>query len=177
LYIACVGAQFAEKGWGLSTGNALGADQAFAAGFNRVAPERVELWLPWSRYERDTVLLYNKVALASESRPKHVTAASQAVGDSWSYLKQSVQKLLVRNAMIILRQEQGPVDLVVAWPMQTAEGWSGTGHAMRIAAANNIPVFLLPEHRRWLPYEGQPQARQQPPLNLSLPGITLPIGA
>jgi len=155
-YLESLGALQAERGLIVSTGNAPGSDQLFALGASAVAPEHVELYLPWPNFERRCVVDGNKVWLASQALDKHVELAAAAT-PGWEHggVRDTVKPLMIRNAMIVLRWNE-PVDLVLAYPSYHKRGWSGTGHAMRVAAQLGVPVWLIDRQIFWNPAEGQP---------------------
>jgi hypothetical protein len=157
-YLESVGALLAERGFTVCSGNAPGSDQAYAHGANLVDGRRVELYLPWATFERKWVDKHNTVWLASQAWPKHVELAASA-SPGWDRgVRETVKPLMIRNAMIIFRWGQ-PVDRVLAYPDCTKHGWSGTGHAMRVAATLGVPVWLVNKGRFWEPTEGMPQEK------------------
>lgn len=151
-YLESVGIHLAEQGHILTTGNAQGADQAFALGASIVNPDLVELYLPWPRYEVKKAIPGQTFWTADQARPEHVDVARRA-HPAWDHLKDGVRKLLVRNAMIIMRWGE-PVIAVYAFPNTEKRGWGGTGHGIRCAALVGVPVYLLNEQRWWSPTEG-----------------------
>lgn len=155
-YLEFLGAHYVERGFILSTGNAPGSDQLYALGAMMVDPTKVELYLPWKTFEKRAVIDGNKVWLADQAWEKHVELAASA-SPGWDYgIRETVKPLMIRNAMIIYRWAE-PVDLVLAYPSYHKHGWSGTGHAMRVAASLGIPVWLVDRGCYWNPAEGMPQ--------------------
>lgn len=153
-YLESYGSLLAEQGHSMTSGNAPGADQAFHLGFSMVDTrcKRSELYLPWRNFEARMLLPGQRCWLAAQATDRHREAA-QAAHPIFEQLRPAAQSLLIRNAMIVLRFDT-PVDQVVAWPNLDKRGWGGTGHAMRIAAAHEIPVFVLQRQRWWNPRRG-----------------------
>jgi len=140
-----MGAKYAEDGYTITSGNADGADDLFAAGASDVAPERVEIYLPWDSYNRRRLVHGNQIWTADQATQEHWRLAQDA-HHRWDWLKDSVRRLMVRNAMLIRRFDK-PVDLVVAFPDMTKPGLGGTGHACRCALMLRIPIWLAGESR------------------------------
>jgi len=144
-YLESCGTKLAEEVHVITTGNAPGADQAFALGASVVDPASVELYLPWTGFEIKKAIPGQKFWTADDAEPKHLTAAQEA-HPAWNQCSQGAQKLLVRNAMLILRFDR-KVDQVMAYPNVEKRGWGGTGHAIRVAYNHDIKVHLLNEAR------------------------------
>jgi len=136
----------------LTSGNAIGCDQAFAKGAR--VHGTVELYLPWANYERAKMPVGQQYWTANQATPAHIEAAKNA-HSAWDHLGQGVRRLMIRNAMIVMRFDK-PVSCVYAFPSYHKPGWSGTGHAMRVAASLGIPVWLMDRNCYWDPIDGQP---------------------
>lgn len=121
-----------QKGYTLRSGAAPGADTAFEQGVSDVAPE---IYLPWPRFNDSkshrVVEMPEAFKIAEKYHPR------------WKQLSGAVQKLMARNVHQILGpQLVHPSDFVVCW---TADGKAsgGTGQALRLAKACNIPIYNL----------------------------------
>lgn len=130
-----LGRMIVEAGHEVVSGNALGADQAYARGANAVGPSKVRLFLPWATYEVDAVRPGNIVTVVKDDRYFETAAAAHP---AWHRLSSGVHSLLARNAMIIEASR-----LVVALPDEGKRGGGGTGHGMRMAATRGTPVVNL----------------------------------
>lgn len=154
-----VGRFYAEAGITVATGNAPGADQAYARGANGVSPERVELCLPWATFERKCIISApddtygmdvshlhggNTVRVVNDHATPEDWRLAEICHPAWGSLGPTVKPLLVRNAMVIRESS-----LVHALPNYGKLGWGGTGHAIRIAGELGIPVWLCDEDRWW----------------------------
>ena len=129
-------AQLAERRWTLRTGHAPGADQAFERG----AGHRAEVYLPWPRFEPHVPLLARTVV---DTPTGEALELSSQHHPHWEHLKQGERMLHGRNAHQVLGLYLNePVAFVVAWTEQAAGG-GGTGQALRIARAYEIPVYDL----------------------------------
>lgn len=123
----------------LSTGAALGADQAFAEGAN-MAHGKINLHLPWATYEqawRNTLGNITTSVLG-----KNDSSAFKSVEDyhpAAAKLTQGPKALHARNFNIITKPL---VDFIVCWTTNgTMTG--GTGQALRIADALQIKIYNL----------------------------------
>jgi hypothetical protein len=135
--LACesIGRAIAERGWELHTGNAKGADQAFARGGNEVNSKSVHLHLPWFKYERDAIVSGNVVRTVEDVPAEELewyTEFARGNHPAWSHLSQGVRKLMIRNGMIIAPRLGQPVTCTVAWPSDKMGG-GGTGQGMRMS--------------------------------------------
>jgi hypothetical protein len=120
------------------TGNAPGADWAFARGGNKVDPTKVHLYLPWLGFEAKAIHQGNQITTLHGSNGSYAVAAQ--VHPAWDRLRDGQKKPLARNALLMSQ-----VDYVIAWP-SNKPGGGGTGHAMRCAALFSVPVFDISQH-------------------------------
>lgn len=122
-----------RDGWVLRSGGADGVDIACENGV--VSPELKEIYLPWKGFNGNKSPLYpasdDAFLLAAQHHPY------------WKKLKPGPKKLHARNSHQILGKDlQTPSSFVICWTIDgTATG--GTGQAIRIADAKDIPVFNL----------------------------------
>lgn len=128
-----IGRCLAERGWTLRSGAADGADAAFERGAV-AASGSTEIWLPWRgfQYHRST-LLPSQAAfeMAAQFHP------------AWERCSRGARALHARNCHQVLGANlDDPVDMVVCWTRYGRRG-GGTGQALRIAEARNIPIFDL----------------------------------
>lgn len=119
----------------VGSGNARGADQAFARGVNEIDPTLLVLYLPWPGYEREAVVPGNRVRVPPW--PAGFEEAAAATHGAWDRLTRGPQALHTRNMAII-----ADASLCVAWPGTTKWG-GGTGTGMRRARALGIPLVDL----------------------------------
>lgn len=131
----------ATNGWWLRTGNAKGADQAFAKGANAVDPSKVILYLPWPSYEKQAIVEGNRIAKAGSLAKAHeIVWKLHPLGKK---LEKGPLTLHARNVFILLGKDlDKPVAHVICW---TPKGlpFGGTGMAIRIAEEYKIPVINL----------------------------------
>ena len=145
--LACesIGRAIAERGWELHTGNAQGADQAFARGANQVNPELVHLHLPWFKYERQVIVPGNVVRTVEDLNNDDLNVYADFARrnhPAWSHLSQGVRKLMVRNGMIVMPRIDEPVNVTIAWPSDKTGG-GGTGQGMRMSHEKKITLIDL----------------------------------
>jgi len=119
-----IGAYMATHGYTLRSGAARGADRAFEQGC-------------------DTVQGPKEIFTAESDIPPAAFEMAKQVHPAWNRCSPYAKKLHARNCMQVLGPDlKTPVDFVVCW---TKDGGytGGTATAMRLADANNIPVFNL----------------------------------
>ncbi len=99
-----MGGIIVEKGFTLVSGNAEGADQAWARGANKVNPSRVMLYLPWKQFNAAAVHPDNTVHVLAgpypESDGRYFDLAA-AVHPAWSACAPAARRCLARNGMIV----------------------------------------------------------------------------
>ena len=133
-----IAALMAIDGHICNTGAALGADQAFANGANRVRGA-IELALPWNTYESGWVKTLHNANITIYDERIH-KAAAESVRKFHPYaakLKQGAFKLHARNYLII----EGCA-LVICWTSDGKDS-GGTGQGIRLAQHLGIPVWNL----------------------------------
>jgi hypothetical protein len=130
------GRELADRGWTLRSGHAPGMDQAFEQG----AGERAEAFLPWSSFEQKIPLRAGVVQQAPSDLAYRIAARFHP---AWELLSRGSAALHARNVHQVLGADcVSPVQFVLCWtPGGGPHG--GTGQAMRIAKAHDIPVFNL----------------------------------
>ena len=121
----------------LNSGGANGADSAFADGCGDKT-----LYIPWAGFNGTSA--NTLVGVSADSM-----AVAQTFHPAWDKLSIGAKKLMARNVCQILGYYlNDPVKFVICWTPDGAEtstssATGGTGQAIRIAIANNIPVFNL----------------------------------
>lgn len=124
--------KLAQEGWVLRSGGAPGADTAFERG----AWPDCRVYLPWAGFEgRDGIVCGDSLALAKIAAEFHPV---------WDKLRQGAKKLMTRNVAQVLGywEEDVPSSFIVCWT-PGGKGGGGTGQAIRIARAYDVPVFDL----------------------------------
>ena len=130
-----VGAIIAGKGWYVASGNAEGADHAYAEGANIVNPRQVILYLPEENHFPQHIVEGNRVTSDIQDSWRIIAKQHHPAYDK---LKPYVQRLMDRNAGILSRAEK-----CIAWLNHDKPGFGGTGHGWRIAADMKIPRLDL----------------------------------
>jgi hypothetical protein len=131
-YFKKLGYYFAQQGYILRSGHAPGADQAFEIGCDNANGQK-EIYLPWSGFEGSSSELVVNNSKAFEIAEKF--------HPYWQNLKQGGQKLQARNSHQVLGLDLNtPSSFIVCWT-KNGSGSGGTGQALRIAKAYDIPVF------------------------------------
>ena len=143
-----LGEWIVQQGHQLYSGNAEGADFAFASGGNAQDPKQVHLMLPWGAFNQGQLAPLNVVLTEADldqtERGFYLRMAREH-HPRFDYLSQGAQKLHLRNGMILFPpagNNPSPVDMVLAWP-STKKGGGGTGQGMRIAERFGIPLVNI----------------------------------
>lgn len=130
-------------GYILRSGGADGADLAFEDGCWTPTTTQKEIFLPWKGFNNNTSPLYvipdKAFEISSQYHPR------------WKHLKEPVKKLMARNAQQVLGKNlDSPVEFVICFSSdgctkhsERTEATGGTGQAISIASAHNIPVYNL----------------------------------
>lgn len=134
----------AQEGRTLRSGGAPGADKAFSAGhIKAVEYERLELYLPWPKFEQ-----WEAEQLGANGRDHPQREAFQIAAEyhpAWETLKPGAKSLHARNVHQVLGPDVTAPhlsDFLLCWT-PAGKGGGGTGQAIRIATAHGVPVFDL----------------------------------
>ena len=132
------GQVLALNGFTLRSGAAEGSDQAFEAGFDAVEGQK-EIFIPWDGFSDRTA--------GDDATTAQISARAYEIAahfhPAWDNLSQAVRQLQARNTHQVLGADcESPVDVVVCWTAE-GRGGGGTGQALRIAKAHNIPIIDL----------------------------------
>lgn len=129
-----MGAEARERGWWVRSGHADGADYAFERG----ALDHCIVYMPWPTFNKEKPVL--GISRSQELRDevlkivyKHEPYAKD--------LSDGVKLIKSRNIYQVLGENlETPSDVIVCW---TEEGQvvGGTGLAIKVAMANDIPVI------------------------------------
>lgn len=134
-----IGQRLVELGFFVGTGNAAGADQAYARGGNALNPSQVVLYLPWDGYESDAIVPGNRIR-----RPPYdnwMKKAARELHPVWNVLGRGGRALHTRNIAIV-----DGAHACIAWPSKKTGG-GGTGLGMRYAEACDLPLLDLSNRR------------------------------
>lgn len=127
--------QLSKLGWVLRSGYASGADQAFGRG----ARFR-EIFLPWPHFNGAMDGQYGHSVLEPT---KLIEQIAREHHPNWPACSSAARLLHMRNVLQVLGPDcRTPTDMVICWTPK-GSGSGGTGQAIRIARAHNIPVFDL----------------------------------
>lgn len=127
--------RLAARGWTLRSGGADGADSAFERG----AGDK-QIYLPWPRFNGNSSRFTSPTPAALEMAADFHPA--------WDRCSQGARKLHARNCHQVLGIDLAtPSTLVICWT-RGGSGAGGTGQALRIARAHDIPIFDLGHSNR-----------------------------
>lgn len=127
-----IGKSLGKQGWVLRSGAAQGADQAFEKGCDTVNGNK-EIYIPWIGFEGSHSLLIVQPGKAFEIAEEH--------HPYWHNLSKGSKKLQARNSHQVLGQDLLTPSRFVLCYTKNGKGKGGTGQALRIAQAYNIPIF------------------------------------
>lgn len=122
----------AKQGYILRSGGAEGSDLAFEIGCNNVNGQK-EIFLPWKGFNNSNSSLILNNPKAFEIAEKY--------HPYWHNLKEGARKLQARNSHQVLGWDLNtPSKFIICWT-KNGKGSGGTGQAIRIAKAYDIPIF------------------------------------
>lgn len=139
-----IAARLETRGWHVRTGDAAGADRAFADG--AVSLENVTVFAPWKRKEHDdrTVVLDGDIAARAHAIAKEIHPV-------WDALKWADKALHARNVPQVLGSTlEAPSRFLACWTEdgaeteeETSRRTGGTRTAIVVASRNGVPVYNL----------------------------------
>jgi hypothetical protein len=124
------GEQLVIAGHTIVSGNAPGADQAWARGGKKVDPSKVELWLPWDYFEERAIVQGNlvKVPAALDPSTQQAELMCRETHPIWSQLSLAVKKFHIRNVFIVQSAKR-----CLYWMDSTRVGGGGSGFTLSVA--------------------------------------------
>ena len=132
LLIMKTGYWLSKKGFKLRSGGAQGCDIAFERGCDKANGEK-EIFLPWKDFNGSKSQLIVKDKRAYE--------VAEKFHPYYDKLKPGAKSLQARNSHQVLGWDlETPSDFVICYT-KGGKGEGGTGQAIRIAKAYNIPIF------------------------------------
>jgi hypothetical protein len=136
-----LGQFLAIKNCTLRSGGADGADMAFEEGCD-LGNGKKEIYLPWKKFNDNlSSLYYTSEEITEDTRLKSFDLAEE-FHPGWIYLSLAAKFLIARNGFQVLGKDLfSPVDMVLYWCPSDDTG--GTGQALRIATAKDIPTFNI----------------------------------
>lgn len=129
-----MGAHLAKIGVVLRSGGAEGADQAFEEGCDSVNGLK-EIYLPWKNFQNS----HSKLIVGPPGTKAYEIA--EEYHPYWANLSDGVKKLQARNSHQVLGEDLATLSNFVICYTAKGKGKGGTGQAIRIAKAHNIPIF------------------------------------
>lgn len=131
--------QRAAEGWTLRSGNAAGADTAFATGCSLVQGE-MEIYLPWEGFNNRTSKNSGYIAIGQLPNVSQAMEIAAQFHPNWGACSRAAKKLHTRNVYQIAGWDLNtPTDEVICW----SKGSGGTEQALRIAYYLDIPIRNL----------------------------------
>jgi len=145
-----------HQGYTLRSGGAPGADQAFEWGVWNSTQREVfinpgitptEIFLPWKSFEEGTRPPF--IPKLEEPQKEAYNIAAE-FHPQWKFLKWGAKKLQARNVHQVLGPDvtnPTPSEFIICWTPKAA-GSGGTGQAIRIAKAWEVPVYDLADDQQ-----------------------------
>jgi hypothetical protein len=134
-----LGVQLGQKAWTLRSGFAEGADMAFCRGADQ-ADGSMEIFIPWVGFNNAP---RDHPAIIVPNLSPELVALARQYHPAWGRCSIGAKRLHARNGCQILGLNlKTPTDMVICWTPH-GSGSGGTGQALRIARAYNIPIFDL----------------------------------
>jgi hypothetical protein len=155
------GKALAQKGWGLRSGGATGADQAFESGWWLHRQQQdicytandYECYVPWWGYEGHERTSHDGKNFNPETWPTYFTAMVIAalLHPNWDACKRGAKAMHARNCYQVLGPDLAtPSKFVIGYAKTDRKGipQGGTATAFKLAKTSGIEVFNLyiPEH-------------------------------
>jgi hypothetical protein len=148
-----------EKGYSLRSGGADGADTAFEKGC--LANEgNMEIYLPSTTFNKRDTKNPSYISIDILNNYYKAEKIARKFHPAWERLSDFAKKLMIRNTYQILGEKlDKPAKFVVCWTpdgctnhKERSINTGGTGQAISMANAYNIPVFNLfnDEHKERL---------------------------
>ena len=126
-----------KANWYLISGGAQGADEAFRCG---APPDKRTIFLPWNGYNN---MSGEDCHVLSHKQIQDCLDLAEVFHPAWQRCKHVVRLLHARNVAILLGPDAiQPVDRVICWT-EGGKAVGGTGMAIRIAEAYQIPIVNL----------------------------------
>ena len=134
IFFTNVAKRFAQQGFILRSGGAVGADIAFERGCDEVNGEK-EIFLPWAGLNDSD----SKLILCNEE----AFSIAEQFHARWHSLSPKAKKLQARNTHQVLGWDlKTPTDFIICWTKyKDGNPIGGTVQAIRIAEAHHIPIF------------------------------------
>lgn len=143
-FAANIGYTLVKRGHTIVSGNARGADSSFARGGNKFDPTKVILYCPGKKNNPEYIADGN--VIHTEILPAWATEACKHRKNYFTY-SEYVQNLFNRNVGIVWNS-----DAVIAMPNHAKMDGGGTGHSIKVARAQRLPVLDIsqfdPENKK-----------------------------
>ena len=139
IMMAEIASHLEDKGFTLRSGNAHGADTAFASGVKVAA----QIWLPWKRFNPDFQASYPEHDYIVIGTDEEAEASIEKYHPRPKSLGTAARKLMSRNYRQIIGKDGEPnSEFVICWTPK-GQKIGGTSQAWRIADDYGIRVINL----------------------------------
>jgi hypothetical protein len=163
--LTALGKQLAEstRWMRFRSGNAPGADALFTAGVAAIAPDRMELILPYAKHRRAHAqnvkqVSMDEISLLEEPRLIYETKKNKKMAGLVDRYAQGNRDAYAMKAAYILRdtvkvlgiKDLSPIRAGVFYDDLNHPNQGGTGHTMNVCRNHEIPIFTQQIWRNWL---------------------------
>jgi hypothetical protein len=163
--LTALGKQLAEstRWMRFRSGNAPGADALFTAGVATIAPDRMELILPYAKHRRAHAqnvkqVSMDEISLLEEPRLIYETKKNKKMAGLVDRYAQGNRDAYAMKAAYILRdtvkvlgiKDLSPIRAGVFYDDLNHPNQGGTGHTMNVCRNHEIPIFTQQIWRNWL---------------------------
>jgi len=132
--------ELCQMGYTLRSGNAEGADQAFACG---VLDDKAQIWLPWESFNIDFQVKHSSHTYKTvQPTDREAWESIEQFHPAPNRLGQQGIKLMARNYRQVVGFNEPNSEFVVCWTTDGKE-LGGTAQAIKIARHFKIPVYNL----------------------------------
>jgi len=134
-----------KAGFILNTGGAEGADEAFMKAMATYGG-KTNVFIPWEGYRKLKAINRNVRIFADIPQKAYEVAAKYH--PAWEKLGPKIRKLMARNVQLLMGKDlESKATFAVVWgEVKGGQVKGGTGHTVRTAVGEGIPVFNLATH-------------------------------
>jgi hypothetical protein len=142
--MAGIARELASRNFVLRSGNADGADQAFAYGVG--GSSAAQIWLPWDTFNYSfTKLFPHHNYKVIESTDEEAANSVYEFHPKPNELTDRGMLFMARNFRQVIGKDEDNSSFIVCWT-RDGKASGGTGQALRIAKKHNIPIINMFDH-------------------------------
>jgi len=142
-----LGQALAEQGWGLRSGGAAGADDAFETGARKASQCAIQIFLPQREFNHRVANGREYLHDMDPALVKRTEMMARKLHPAGDRLSGFALKAMARNAFQVMGPDLSSLSKAVVCYTHEGGEVGGTGHALRLAALHNVPVLNLGDAR------------------------------